>query len=60
MGIKLLLKSGVLFANVFVLQDTVVTYKCEYVEGERLYTDYTGAKGRPKLKLDENFAKTVN
>jgi nephrocystin-3 len=40
-------------------QDRVVTYKCEYCEGEWIYTDYTGAKGRPKLKLDDEFSTTV-
>lgn len=40
-------------------EDRVFTYKCEYVPGERLYSDYMTKKGRPKLKLDENFSKTV-
>jgi len=36
-----------------------VHYKCQYIKDERLYTDYTGEKGRPKLKLDEDFSKKV-
>ena len=52
----LIYKCVVLF---WFVKDRVVHYKCQYVKDERLYTDYMGDKGRPKLKLDENFSKTV-